>query len=208
VEKPEPLSYATVPPPDRAQLARYDDGFVLTIPPLSVWRVAVSASLLAGVGIILVVLPYLPVPGRGYGMLILAEIAGLCLLFSAASLFGSQREPAVLTVRNVVLTVTTARLFGRTDRSYTLSEYKEATTNSHESRGDLVLIGLSGNEEILLLRQIFSLVDLNIAAREIRTEINRLDPEYVRQELELDVRLKELRDGLPDAPPSGFIEQG
>jgi len=39
-----------------------------------------------------------------------------------------------------------------------------------------------------------------------RSEIKRLDPECVRQELEVDVALKELRDALPDAPSPGSVE--
>jgi hypothetical protein len=40
-----------------------------------------------------------------------------------------------------------------------------------------------------------------------RSEIKRLDPACVRQELELEVALKELRDALPDASSTGSFEE-
>ena len=55
--------------------------------------------------------------------------------------------------------------------------------------------------------KVYRLADLNVAARELRTEIKRLDPAYVRQELELEVALKELRDALPDASSTGSFEE-
>ena len=207
MDKLESLSYAPTPPRDRTQLSRESDGFVLTLPPQLSWAFAFSAALAIGIALMLFVVPNLPIRGRTDVISVVGVVIGLYLLFSVVNLFSSRRSWAVLSTRNGILTVTAPHLFRESSRSYQLCDYKDASTNFGESKGNLALIGINGAATVILDGKVYRLADLNVAARELRTEIKRLDPACVRQELELEVALKELRDALPDASSTGSFEE-
>lgn len=165
---PSSLPYASTPPSDRAHLTPGPDGFVLTLPPYLSWRFAIPAALAVLVGVFMflgAILPFsnLPAPWR-----VLYAGLALVVLYTVADQFAHRQSWAVLTVRGHALTLTSPRLFRTAERRYSLTEYKEATTRSHENRGDLTLVRHDGTEEILLDSRLYRPRDLDFAATSLR----------------------------------------
>jgi hypothetical protein len=200
-----PLTYAPTPSRDRAEVARSDDGFVLTIPARLSWGFAFKAGIALVGAIVLLgtaVWPSNPIAPFRHAPIPLRFIFGavaVYLLYRVIHEFiGGRGGWAVITVRNSKMILTEQGLFGPTSREHWLDQYREASTDRRESVGSLTLVRVDGSENLLLTDTLCRRADLRFAARELREAIKRVDAEYARQQVAVKVALDELRESRPD----------
>jgi hypothetical protein len=185
---PEPpvLGYAPAPPRDRAKVVREADGFVLTIPPKLSWRFAAWSAVVVGCGLLLIARAVWPHSTRPVVVRVLEAGAGIFLFYLFANLFSRRRTWTLLSLRNGVLSATFPRLFGASDRRFSLSDYRDATLKSRESSGSLVLVQTDGSEHTLLEAIVYRKADLQFAASILQDAIKRLDADFVPKQAELE----------------------